>query len=152
MKPAESCEMCGCETQLMKAKVESVLMSVCKSCSRFGNVVLVDKPIKKVKKIIKKMEKRTEEVVPDYSRIVKEGREKLKLTHKELGKKIAEKISVIHNIESHKLVPSLRLARKIEGCLGIQLIDDLSKNDKVNLNFKEEGLTIGDLIKTRKRK
>jgi putative transcription factor len=146
-----NCEMCGRESTLMNAKVENVLMSVCKSCSRFGNVVLVNNKKMTEQKVILRMEDELEDIVPDYSERIKNAREKLKIEPKELGKKISEKVSTIHKVESHKMIPSLKLARKLERCLNVKLVGSIGKIEDVKINFNEKELTIGDLIKIKKK-
>ena len=52
---------------------------------------------------------------------IKVAREKLALTHEELGKKINEKASVLRNLEAGKMAPNNQLASKLEHMLKIKL-------------------------------
>ena len=70
------------------------------------------------------------------------------LKQEELARRLAEKESVIHHIESGNFVPSLALARKLEKCLGITLVEiPQLEREKQHINFRDDALTIGDLLK-----
>gem|GEM_PF-25772 len=62
------------------------------------------------------------ELRPDYSRVIKEARERLGLSQEELGRKINEKTSVISHLETGAMKPSDALARKIEHALKVKLL------------------------------
>ncbi len=145
------CEMCGKEGELVDSIVEGVMMNVCVNCSDYGKVVPINKPVidRKVE-----MKKETEEagyvevVVDNYASLIQKAREKKELKQEDLAKAIAEKESVIHQLESSKLKPNFKLAQKLEVFLGIKILEKAETNlsDKKDLNFKNSDLTIGDLI------
>jgi len=153
------CEMCGEEKlHLYKAIVEGSFISVCERCKEFGEVISVEKP--KIKEVKKKKEEpkfvdeeKQEVVVDDYSEIIKESRERKELTQEDLGKAIAEKESIIQKLESKQMVPSLNLAKKLEQFLRITLIEEFSpgKEPVKDLDIKDETITIGDLIRLKKK-
>lgn len=147
--------MCGRENEvLMHAIVEGSMLSVCKNCARFGNVIEVKKPEVKEKRIIAKEEPELiEYIVKDYAGRIKKAREARELTQENLAKNIAEKESVIHNLESGQLQPSLKLARKLEQFFQIKLIDEYKEEEahKKKLDLKDQELTIGDLLRIRKK-
>ncbi len=154
------CEMCGEERfHLYKAIVEGTLLSVCERCKKFGEVISVEKPKIREEKKPKKpqpkfVDEETQEVIiDDFSKIVKEARERRELTQEDLAKAIAEKESVIQKVESNQMVPSIKLARKLEQFLRITLIEefDPSKKPVKELNLKDESLTIGDMIRLKKK-
>jgi putative transcription factor len=62
------------------------------------------------------------EVDPDYPSIVKHAREKLGLTHEQLGRMISVKPSVISHIETGKMKPDLALARTLMHQLKVNLL------------------------------
>ena len=74
----------------------------------------------------------------------------LNLKQEELAQKIAEKVSVIHKVESKHLRPSLALAKKLEHFLNIKLIEKYKEEKTKTLDFTDSALTIGDLIKFKK--
>jgi len=148
-----NCEMCGAQTNLEKYRVEGVLMSLCPKCGAHG--IKEKEPKKALFKYNTKKEEETktiELVKEEYAQIIRNAREKTGLKQKDLAQKIAEKESLIHNIESGHHKPSIKLARKLERFLHIELITkyEEKKLEKQNLNEKAakgERLTIGDMIK-----
>lgn len=148
------CDMCGSEKNLVDAIVEGVMMKVCDNCAKYGDVVPIrggeDTPrmpmVKRPAPV--KDEKEFDYVLEKYAEMVKKAREKKGLKQEEVAKAIAEKESVIHNIESGHLRPSIKLAKKIGAFLGVNLIvKEEKKLDKKDINFKDPGVTIGDLLK-----
>lgn len=147
------CEICGRNVETKQAVVEGVMLDVCDDCSRFGNVVEIKKPVeKKEKKIIKEeIEEDIEVLVDGYPEIIKKARERKGLTQEKLARALAEKESIIQSVESGKIPLSFKLAKKLEQFLGIKLMDSVKQpHKKVNLNFKSENITIGDLVKLKK--
>jgi len=157
-----NCEMCGKETDLIYiTEIEGTELKVCKNCSRFGKVKkrinLEERKEENKKKEIEKRKEVKEEleeeefVVVDYARKIKEARERMGLKQEEFAKKINEKVSLIHKIESGHLEPSIELAKKIGKFLKIRLIEKYS-NIKVKDNKNKDSgvLTIGDIINLKK--
>ncbi len=60
-------------------------------------------------------------VVEDLGILVRKARERKDLTREELAKKIFEKASVVHRIESGAYVPDDRIRKKLEKELGVRL-------------------------------
>jgi len=95
----------------------------------------------------------TQELTEDYSNKIRVAREKLQLSHEDLGKKINEKASVLKHIEAGKMAPNNLLATKLEHALRIKLlvpISDEKSNSQVHRAVNEE-LTLGDLIEMGKK-
>ncbi len=154
------CEMCGEEKlHLYKAIVEGSIISVCEKCKKFGEVISIEKPKveepkhEKPKPETKPEEEKQEVIVDDYSLKVRKAREEKEMTQEELAKAIAEKESMIHKIESNQITPSLQLAKKLEQFFRISLIEefDPKKAPVKELDFKDEAITIGDLIRLKKK-
>jgi putative transcription factor len=90
----------------------------------------------------------TQEVVEDYANKIRGAREKLGLSHEDLGKKLNEKASLLRHIETGKVAPNNQLANKLEHTLKIKLLVPVS-DEKVKTTLPKvasEGLTLGDLI------
>lgn len=148
------CDMCGKETKLIVALIEDTELNVCGKCGKFGKMIRKDNYIPQTKKtVIKKKEiedEVIERIVRGYGKLIKESREKINLKQEDFAKKINEKVSLIHNIESGHHEPNIKLAQKMEKFLKIKLIDE-KKFEKTELKtIKSETLTIGDLIKLKK--
>ncbi|MEM3617021.1 MAG: helix-turn-helix domain-containing protein, partial [Candidatus Bathyarchaeia archaeon] len=95
------------------------------------------------------------ELVDDYDVKVRQAREKLGLTHEELGKKINEKVSVLKKVETRKIKPDDKLAAKLEHALRIRLLVPASQ-EKVPTTVVSKkpsrSLTLGDLVQLEKNK
>jgi putative transcription factor len=142
------CEMCGTEGKIVTALVEGVELNVCQKCSAFGKIVHKPKAVlKKTEKKAKMPEREIIQVIrEDFSKLIRQKREKLGLKQKEFSKFLSEKESTIHKIESGTYTPSLALARKIEKQLGLSLIEEKEVVPQ-NLKEKKESYTIGDALK-----
>jgi putative transcription factor len=157
------CDMCSSPEKAYKIEVEGSILNVCEKCVSFGKVVgkvRKELPEKKQKQLQKAAEKLAEEkarketetmqlIVPNYSKIIKSARERTGLKQEELAKKIAEKESMIHKLESGIMRPDIPLARKLEKFLRIVLVEtvELDSQETGQNKSKSEGLTLGDLIK-----
>lgn len=139
-----NCDICGKERPLVRTIIENASLEVCSECSDYGDVIKENKFVDIDRKPRFEV---MELIVPDYSERIRNKRMGLGLTQNELGLKINEKESIIHSIENGKLEPDLKLARKLERCLGVKLVV-VHENDSSNrVNIKDKNLTIGDLIK-----
>ena len=155
--------MCGKQGEMFKADIEGAVLGVCKDCAKFGKVISrvrapeklkksekrkqqeeVSRPVEKLKKEIIQI------IVDDYSEMIKRKREKLGLKQNELARKIAEKESIIQNIESGKFVPSIALARKFERFLRLTLIEQHEESNEEIVRTKRVALTIGDMLNLKK--
>ncbi|HYD03111.1 MAG TPA: multiprotein-bridging factor 1 family protein [Alphaproteobacteria bacterium] len=157
-----SCELCGKNTAEFKTQVEGTMMNVCKDCSRFGDVKGKSNVRIVVQESRKPAFKEPEYIfVSGYGNIVKNAREKLKLTQEDFAKKISEHKSLIHQVESEHIKPSIVFAKKLEKSLGITIVEEVVE-DKDNKNSNQnqqknfsgrnsastsQGLTFADFIK-----
>lgn len=156
--------MCGKKDKLFVCFVEGSEMQLCSGCKSYGKVLRQvrvnngnnnsnDNNINTGFSARKpKDEEVLQLVVDDYQVIIKQARERLNLRQEDLAKKIAEKESTIHKIESGHLAPSIILARKFEYFLSIKLIEEHVEKHERKKDIKNAGpLTIGDLIKIKKK-
>ncbi len=137
----------------MHAIVEGTMLSVCKNCAGYGNVVPINKPKNKVEAMQQPvMPREVETIVQDYADRIRKARESRGLTQEKLATAVAEKESVIQKLESRQLKPQIKLAKKLEQFLHIRLITTYQEVPKKDLNLKNESLTIGDLVKIKHEK
>ena len=141
-----TCNICGwSRDKLSKSIIEGTLVSVCEECAKFGKIV--DTPIEISKQHYNRFEE-IELIEEGYNNKIRKARERKNLTQVELARSLAEKGSIIHNVESGRLRPDLKLAKKLEVFLGITIvvkdIIETKKTDKIN--FKDDNLTIGDIL------
>jgi putative transcription factor len=92
-------------------------------------------------------------VVEGYGSLIRRTREKMGLSHEDLGRKIAEKVSVLKKIENEKMVPDQKVSEKLEHTLGIKLLVPLVV-PKVPLPsvLTSKGVTLGEIVKLKEAK
>lgn len=148
-----TCEMCGTETWLVDAIVEGSMLKVCSRCANFGRTVKVEKPVfheERPHKVI--LQEVSKYVIDNSAFLVKQAREKRGWKQEDLAHAIKERESVIHHVENGHLKPSLDLAIKLERALGIVLIVTYEEPKQKQVNLKNDGLTIGDLVKLKDKR
>ena len=144
-----TCEMCGSETKTVTALVEGAELRVCQKCSSFGKIVTKPKYVRRIPVKPKQKEKEIIQViVPEYSSLIREKREKMGLKQTEIAKFLSEKESIIHKMESGTYMPSIELAKKLEKQLGIKLIEE-KELEPQNIKASSSTYTIGDMIKVK---
>ena len=149
--------MCGKEDRLFKTEVEGTELSVCKACSKYGKIIapvrVKVKEERKPEKVIEEVEETGKDVkfaiVDDYANIIKRAREKLGIKQEDFAKKIGEKESLVHKIETGHFEPSIGLAVKIERFLKIKLIEQYEESHIDKKEVESAGFTIGDILKTK---
>lgn len=159
------CEICGKKIigKPVRTKIENSIMQTCKECSKFGKVQReppkpqgspgrgASRAPYSGKRTYKPREP-TYEVVEGYEKVIREGREKKGWSREDLGDKIYEKVSVINRLESGRMIPDLKLARKLEQILKVTLLE---KTEEASIEDQRgssvRGATIGDIVKIKKR-
>jgi len=157
------CDMCGKEAELYKTIIEGTEMDVCESCSKFGKVLhkiktdedykAENKKKKPEQKFPEPKKEIVETIVEDYASIIKRKREELGMSQRDFAKKVAEKESIIHKIETGRMEPNIDMARKFERMLHIKLVEstEAEPDTAVRPKAREEMLTLGDMVKIKKR-
>src|SRR3972149_661986 len=150
------CEVCGrkIHNSPIRAVIEGAKLTVCIECSKHGKIISEEEltleqrtPKTQSPLLIKAQKKKTgeakveitQEVVEDYDSKIRQAREKLGLSHEELGKKISEKESVLRKIETRKMAPNKLLVPISE-----EKIPQTPKSPK-------RELTLGDLMQLNKK-
>jgi len=157
------CEICGKKIigKPVKTKIENSVMLTCNECSKFGKVQRelphqqnrgrgVPRTSSRMKRSYRSQEP-SHEIIEGYGKIIREAREKKGWSREELGEKIYEKTSVINRLESGRMMPDLKLARKIERILNVTLLEKteaVETEDKTSSRIR--GATIGDIAKIKK--
>ena len=171
------CEVCGRRIRGKPNRViiEGAVMTVCGKCARLGTPyheppkpkAMTGKIAVKKTPLIRRVKSKAStpkiddslELVDDYSVRVRQARERLGLTHEDLGKKIGEKVSVLKKVETGKIVPDNVLARKLEHALQVKLLVpaetlEVKASKSIVASKPQRGLTLGDIvqIKTKEEK
>ena len=167
------CEICGkpIEGRPVRTKIDGSVLEVCQECSKYGRVqkdtplerkfVSRDKKGKPMKKKSqanrqniqrRRREDSMDELVEDYNILVRQARESKGWTREELGAKIYEKVSVINRIESGKMEPDVKLAKKLEKTLNITLIEKYDEMDLESFKSSASGPnTLGSIVKIKRK-
>ena len=162
------CEVCGRKIHgpPTKALIEGARLTVCIECSKHGKIIheeevevrqrVPSKPLTPVSFVQRKPATAkvdtTQEIVEGYDQKIRQAREKLGLSHEELGKKINEKASVLSKLETGKMTPNNQLVTKLEHVLKIKLLVPI-KEEKIQAFPKSPNreTTLGDLIQLNKK-
>jgi putative transcription factor len=167
------CEVCGRTImgRPQKTIIEGARLIVCKDCAILGSMsweLSAKEPVKKtslsrrpIKKRLKTSKKHQQspfepslELIPNFGTLIRQARELKGLSHEDLGRRINEKVSQLKKLESNKMIPNHRLAKKLEYTLKIKLLVPLSK-DKVLKKLldpsQSKAFTLGDLIKNKEK-
>ncbi|MBD3164463.1 TIGR00270 family protein [Candidatus Woesearchaeota archaeon] len=149
--------MCGSENRLYKSEIEGTVLNVCKHCAKYGKIIgnvhdkkWVEKFQKKREiksKLLLSKEQISQAIVEDFAGRIKKKREALGMRQEDFAKKINEKVSLIHKIETGSFEPNINLARKIERFLKIRLIEQVAPETSEIKKTKSGSFTLGDFIK-----
>jgi len=141
---------------------------VCGNCAKLGSVYWEAKTEPKLKKVAKRLPQpilaprkqppisvaETLELVDNFGAKVRQAREKMGLSHEDLGKKISEKVSVLRKIESGKMAPDNLVVEKLQHALRLKLLVPVSepKVPPKALASKPAISTLGDIAQVKKEK
>lgn len=164
------CEVCGrkIHTDPVRAEIEGAKLTVCIECSKYGRIITREEvaiaskmgakiapvPVHLPKKKIEARVELTQEMVENYPHKIRQAREKLGLSHEDLGKKINEKASVLRKLETGKMSPNNMLVTKLEHVLKIKLLAPIAEEKAPQSQVPKTGnreLTLGDLMQFNKR-
>lgn len=150
------CEICGKKlpSRPIRVKIDGSIMQTCNDCSKFGKVQ--KEPPRPAKPRTPPSRPRSREpsyeVSEDYNALIRTARESNNWSREELAQKLNEKSSVINRIESSKMVPDIKLARKIERLLKIQILEKVEDEQQEDgVSSTKGGTTIGDIAMIKKR-
>jgi len=144
-------------------------MLVCAECSKLGSVYWESKTEPRMKKVSKRLPQpmiaprrqpsitveESVELIDDFGAKVRLSREKLGMSHEDLGKKISEKVSVLRKIESGKMTPNNLLVEKLQHALKIKLLVPVSEPkvpSKALASSRPSAPTLGDIAMMKKEK
>ncbi|MDO8511236.1 MAG: multiprotein-bridging factor 1 family protein [Nanoarchaeota archaeon] len=145
-----SCDMCGRQGDLVTAEVERVEMKVCPNCARFG---MIKRKADAAPLLQKKLHKEPAfRVTANYAAVLRQAREKQKLSQEDFARFLQEKESIVAKWEQGRMQPSVEVARQLEKILGVSLVmEDIEQSFEKDKNAKSDGFTLGDFMKVRKK-
>lgn len=149
------CEICGKNVvgRPVRVKIDGSIMQTCNECSKFGKVQKEPpRPVKpRTSPRLPRIREPSYEVSEEFNTVIRMAREKKGWSREDLAKKLYEKASVINRIESGKMIPDIKLARKIEKVLNIKILDKIEDEQVEDISpSKRGGTTIGDIVRIKK--
>ena len=149
------CEICGKKVvgRPVRVKIDGSIMQTCNECSKFGKVQKEPRRPVKAKTSPRRPRVREPlyEVSEEFNTIIRMAREKKGWSREDLANKIYEKASVINRIESGKMIPDIKLARKIEKVLNIKILDKIEEEQPEDITpSRRGGTTIGDIAQIKR--
>ena len=168
------CEVCGRKIygKSYRVMIEGAKLTVCGKCAKHGKSVWEEAkpkmPMPRTKAPMRRLTLKTKskkpsqavvestlELIENFDVKIRQAREKLALSHEDLGRKISEKVSVLKKIETGKMTPDNKLATRLEHMLKIKLLVPVSEEKvpkaKIPKPVSRE-LTLGDLIQLDRKK
>ncbi|MFX1501131.1 MAG: multiprotein bridging factor aMBF1 [Promethearchaeota archaeon] len=167
----KECPICGSIIwdKGQKVLLEGAKITVCYNCAQHG--VKIQKPPKTThvsksysqdrrtppKRQIRNRGLTDEyELIPDYAKKIRNKRSSLELNQDQFAQKLNEKPSLIRRIETGKVEPNIKLAKKIEEVYKIKI---LKKTDEIEVDVqnnkymkKSSGISLGDIAFIKKKK
>ncbi|MFB6294234.1 MAG: multiprotein bridging factor aMBF1 [Candidatus Nanohaloarchaea archaeon] len=141
-----TCEMCGQDGALKRTKVEGATLDLCEDCQEVGEVVDRSTATASSTRTSSPTTSTPDEtVLPGYGKRVKQAREARELSVQELADALKEKDSVVRRVESEKLTPDRKLARKFERELDIDIYGTPPEGGTGPSSSDSGGQTIGDV-------
>lgn len=149
------CEICGKNVvgRPVRVKIDGSIMQTCNECSKFGKVQKEPPiPVKpRTSPRLPRIREPSYEVSEEFNTVIRMAREKKGWSREDLAKKLYEKASVINRIESGKMIPDIKLARKIEKVLNIKILDKIEDEQVEDISpSKRGGTTIGDIVRIKR--
>ena len=158
------CEICGAEVRhITTVIVDRATLDVCDRCARFGKPV-ESRPTSEKGRVTPRRatgsrkasagKTRSDfDVVDGYGGLIRSARERKGLTQEDLGKRVNEKNSTIHRLESESLAPSIALAKKLERFLKIHLLEKAGLEEEIEtaVHSSNDNITLGEMIRVRKK-
>ncbi len=154
--------MCGRKAGLVLAEVEGVELNVCPDCARHGIIkkriaassfASSAAPASFSRQQFIQKEGPEFKVVDNYSSLIRAVREKKGMKQEDFARLLNERESIVAKWESGSLKPGIDTANKVGRVLGINLVEEEQEvAAKMETGKRGGELTLGDLVKVRKRR
>lgn len=159
------CEICGVDIvgSARKVVVEGSELEVCARCSQHGKAAQGWTPVsRKVSPVARDagpipkrpksnyFKEMDDEIINNYSQIIRDAREAKGWTLEELALKMKEKASLIRKIERSEIIPEDSVRRKFEQALDIKLTERVGR-EQVEHGTMFKGTTLGDIVTIKKK-
>jgi len=144
------CEICGQPTrELFLISVEGTKLQVCRICSTYGTFISQVKETPLERTIVISEEEPETDIVDGYAELIRTSRERLGLNQEEFAKKINENLNVIKKIEKGRMIPTEKLAAKLERLFKIRLFQQV-KRQSIEKKKIDTSLSVEDVAVVKK--
>ncbi len=127
-------------------------MNVCPRCASHGTIVHgAQRDPTRIRKHSRYKQEEDFDIVPGYGKLIRDARQKEGWKQEELARRINEPVSTVSHLELGKMLPSKKIAQKLEKALGITLISEAPASDAKPEHMPSTPITLGDIVKIRKR-
>jgi putative transcription factor len=89
--------------------------------------------------------------VEDFTKLIRKAREQKGWAQKEVANQLHERASVITKVESGKMPPTIRLARKLERLFKLTLLEESESVDLSPVS-SQSSTTLGDVVQIKRKK
>lgn len=120
------CEICGSAHAVKKVVIEGVVFNVCNNCASLGKEVVEKNKIhSSAAQRHFKQKNVQEDIVDNFSEILKKSISKQGLKYEELARKINENESYLRRVVRGDTIPTIKLAKKLEKALNVKLVEEV---------------------------
>ncbi len=168
-----TCEICGRECHSTREiALEGAQLHACSRCAELGKPIHRSKkpgsqpssprrslpfappraPSSSRPKGAKSRPQRRELVpVEDFTKLIRQAREQKGWSQKDVANQLHERSSVITKVESGKMPPTIRLARKLERLFKLTLLEESESVDLSPVS-SQSSTTLGDVVQIKRKK
>jgi putative transcription factor len=166
-----TCEICGRECKSTKEiALEGAHLYACSRCAELGKPVPRSKkagpssptrslPVSSPRALSSTGRRRgpsrsqPRELVPveDFTKLIRKAREQKGWAQKDVANQLHERTSVITKVESGKMPPTIKLARKLERLFKITLLEEAESIDLSPVT-SHSSATLGDVVQIKRKK
>ena len=167
-----TCEICGRECRSTREiSLEGAQLQACSRCAELGEPVRRPKPtmgrpssVPKSRPVSsprptsvqrpssqRRRPNRELVAVEDFRKLIRQAREQRGMSQKDVAGKLHERTSIIAKLESGKLTPTIRVARKLEHLFKLTLLEEAESVDLTPAP-SQSSTTLGDVVQIRRKK
>lgn len=140
------CEVCGSRPAVKRSRLEGAVMEVCAVCGRSAvELPKIPEKLASRQSTPKAMDEEAPLLAANFSKIIREAREKKGMSQAELAGALREKESVIARTE-RGVTPPIPVARKLEKFFKIKLLCLYEEGKPQASAEGGDDLTLGDVL------
>ena len=168
-----TCEVCGREVRAVnEIALEGAKLLACSRCAKLGEPVrrpttrpYTSKPRTALhpssppshqipsyrRKTKPRYSPRELVAVEDFRHLIRKAREHRDMSQQDVARKLNERASVIAKLESGKMTPTIKIARKLERLFNLTLLEEAESID-LSPASHPSNTTLGDVVQVKRKK